>query len=280
MLRTIFILALLLSLCLVVAGQIRVSDPNPIIHKLSLSNVHAITPAEQQRIARDVLKGTASGFHQNESEFFDEIAERIRREFQSLGYFKVLVNQPLVRVLGKNGERKIVDVDINVNEGEQYWLKEIRFTANSQSSAAELRAAFPIRDGDIFDRTKIGAGLEGLRQNYAQKGYVDFSAVPETEIDEAAHSISLNIDIDEGSVFHMGALTVLGMESEPGARDKLVSTWNSYQGKVFDPRLLQQFLRDVGARPTVKPEQILRISFDQQAKAANVSMTLVNPFSF
>jgi len=280
MLRTIFVLSLPFSLCLSVAGQIHVSDTNPIIHKLSLSNVHAITPAEQQRIARDVLRGTANGFHQNESEFFDEIAERIRWEFQSLGYFKVLVNQPVVRVLGKNGERKIVDVDVSVNEGEQYRLKEIRFTPNSQSSAAELRAAFPIGDGDIFDRAKIGAGLEGLRQNYVQKGYVNFSAVPETEIDEGAHSISLNIDIDEGSVFHMGALTVLGVESEPGARDKLVSAWNLYQGKVFDPRLLQRFLRDVGARPRVKPEQIFRISFDQQAQAANVSMTLLNPSSF
>ncbi|PYY01099.1 MAG: hypothetical protein DMG63_04135, partial [Acidobacteria bacterium] len=123
MLRSIIILALSLSSCLIAAGQIQVSDPNPVVHKLSLSNVYSVSPAEQQRIVGVVLNGIGTVFHQKDSEFFDEIAERIRFEFQTLGYFKVFVNKPLVKAIGKDGEREVVDVDVRVDEGAQYRLK-------------------------------------------------------------------------------------------------------------------------------------------------------------
>lgn len=277
MLRTIFILALLLSWRLVVAGQIQVADPNPIVRKLSLSNVHALSPREQQRIANEILKGNGTGFHQNNSEFFDQIAERIRFEFQSLGYFKVLVKQPVVKMVGKSGGQKIVDVDVTVYEGKQYRLKDLQFKNTAAFPVTELRAAFPIADRDIFDRAKIAAGLETLRLLYAGKGFVNFSAVPETMIDEDASTISLDVDLDAGEIYYLGTLTVLGLESEPGARTKLLSTWSSYQGRVFDYRLLPQFLKDVGARPQVKPEQILTISQDPEGKVVNVSITLAKP---
>ena len=280
MTRSILIIASFLSFSFVLAGQIQVSEANPVVRKLTLSNVHAVTQPEQQRIVQHILNQIGTQSHGNKSDFFNEIAERIRFDFQRIGYFKVLVEDPVVKVIGNEANREIVDIDVRVEEGKQYHLKQIDFSHNTVSSSSELRSAFPIADGDIFDREKIGAGLEGLRQTYAEKGYVNFSAVPETELDEAVHSISLTIEVDEGNVFRWGTLMVQGVESQPGARDKLLRTWSSYEGKVFDPRLLQQFLRDVGARPSVKPEQILRISFDQQAKAASVSMTLVNPPSF
>jgi len=277
MLRSFVLLGCLVCASIVGRGQTEVSHPLPVIHTVTLSNVRAIAPSEQQRIVRDVLHQVEPAVHGKKSEFFDEIAERLRFEFQRIGYFKVLVTDPVVKSIGKDGEREIVDVDIRIVEGEQYRLKHIRFVNNTVSSTAVLRAAFAISDGDIFDRAKIGAGLEDLRQTYAQQGYVDFSAIPETNVDEAAHFISLSIDVDEGYVFRWGTLTVQGVESEPGARDKLLRTWGSYEGKVFDPRLLQQFLRDLGARPSVKPEQIFRISFDEQTQVANVSIMLVNP---
>jgi outer membrane protein assembly factor BamA len=189
----------------------------------------------------------------------------------------VVVKEPAITVIGKDGEREIVDVDIIVDEGNQYWLKEVQFKNTATFPMAELRAAFPIGDGDLFNREKIATGLENLRRLYGTKGFVNFSAVPETMIDEAAHSISLTVDLDEGSVFHLGTLTVRGVESEPGAREKLLNAWKSYQGRVYDDRLLPQFLKDIGARAEVKPEQIFETSQDANARVVNVFITLAKP---
>ena len=280
MLRILSVLALLLSVCLVAPGQIDVSNPNPVVHKLRLNNVRAVSQKEQQRIVREVLSGVGTGFHRKDSDFFDEIAERIRFEFQSLGYFKVFVEDPVVKVVGKDGERKVVDVNVSVDEAQQYRLKELQFKNAAAFPLTELRAAFRISDVDIFDREKIADGLWNLRLLYGTKGYVNFSAVPETNIDEDAHLISLSVDLDAGYVFRLGTLTILGEESEPGARQKLLNTWRAYEGKVYDFRLLEQFLNDLGARRNVKPEQIFDISQDPTAKVVNVSMTLVKPLSF
>ena len=147
------------------------------------------------------------------------------------------------------------------------------------SLQAELRSQFRIADGDILNRQKIADGLEQLRLLYGRNGYVNFSAVPETEIDETAHTVSLLIDLDVGTVFHLGKLTVEGEESEPGARGKLLSTWKNYEGKIYDPNLLNEFLRDLNARRSVRPEQVFEISQDTQASIINVQITLVKPYT-
>lgn len=280
MLRSILIIASFLSSSFVLSGQIQVSEPNPVVRKLTLSNVHAVTQPEQQRIVRDVLHQIGTQSYANKSDFFDEIANRIRAEFQNRGYFKVLVEDPVVKVLSRRGAHEIVDVDLMVQEGEQYRLKSLEFKNSATFRIAELRAAFQIADGDIFNRSKIASGLENLRRLYGTEGYVNFAAVPETSIDEDAHLVSLSVDLDAGYVFRLGTLTVLGEESEPGARQKLLATWRGYEGKVYDFRLLQQFLNDLGARPNVKPEQIFEISQDPTGNVVNVSMTLVKPLSF
>ncbi len=41
-----------------------------------------------------------------------------------------------------------------------------------------LRAQFNMKDGDYFNATLIGKGLENLRKAYGQLGYINFTAVP------------------------------------------------------------------------------------------------------
>ena len=277
MLRPICVIGLIVSCFLMAAGQDETPQTDSIVHNITLSNVRAISTVEQQRILRDVLSQVKTRIPDKNQTYFDAIAERIRYEFQTVGYFKVFVKDPVVKVIGKDGEREIVDIDISVDEGEQYRLKDLQFTNETVFSVAELRTAFSIADGDIFNREKIAAGLESLRRLYGTKGYVNFSAVPETSIDEHARSISLTVYLDEGSVFRLGTLTVRGVESEPGARAKLLSTWNSYQGRVFDFKLLPQFLKDIGARAEVKPEQVFETSQDANARVVNVFITLAKP---
>jgi outer membrane protein insertion porin family len=45
-----------------------------------------------------------------------------------------------------------------------------------------LRHLFPIKDGDIISREKIGKGLENLRKVYGQFGYINFTSVPDTSL--------------------------------------------------------------------------------------------------
>lgn len=275
MVRSVVIIGWLLSSLSPATIQAQTVERETVIRNLTLGGVRELSAAEQQRILHDVQNQTRT--HVRDSTYIEEIAERVRFEFQRRGYLNVLVEDPRIVVVAKSGLREIVDINIDVTAVDQYRLKDLRFTTGTVFSATELRAAFPIADSDIFDREKIALGLENLRQLYGRKGYVNFSAVPQTSVDGETHTISLVVDLDEGSEFQLGKLIIRGEESEPGAREKLLKTWESYEGRIYDFTLLNRFLRDLHARPGVKPEQIFEVSEDLQARVVNVYITLVKP---
>ena len=64
---------------------------------------------------------------------------------------------------------------------------------------AALRQSFPIQDGAIFNRERIGVGLEKLRELYASKGCSTLSPVLNDEVDDERGSISIRIDLYAGT---------------------------------------------------------------------------------
>src|SRR4051794_3319251 len=117
--------------------------------------------------------------HEYKSANLVEIAERVRFAFQQVGYFKVVVHDPVFTVVDKGAHPEVVDVSVSVDEGQIYRLKDITFGSTGVFTPPELRSQFPIADGDVFDRSKIGQGLAGIRHLYLSKGYAKFTAVPE-----------------------------------------------------------------------------------------------------
>ncbi len=122
----------------------------------------------------------------------DEDTERVRNEFQDRGYFKVVVQDPKTQIhdtghtgfhipLIQSGPGKAVDITMVIDEGDRYNLGGITFKNNKAfTNTKALRALFAIKDGDVFDRDKIGKGLEAMRKAYGQYGYINFTPVPDT----------------------------------------------------------------------------------------------------
>jgi hypothetical protein len=260
-------LALALSLLIFASLYTRASEA--FILKPVLKNVEGMPSEDLKAIIRDL----------NTSNYGDvgQLAEGVRFIFQKHGYFMVQVADPIVPPAKEMGEKKVVPVNLVVTPGEKYRIRDIGFDNSSVFSRNELRAAFPIKDGDVFDREKIALGLENLRRIYNTRGHIDFVAVPETDIDKTARTISLRMYLDEGPIYHAGTLTVRGEESQPGAREKLLKTWKAYEGQVYDLQTLNRFLRDLHARPAVRPEQVFEVSFDATQHLANVYIYLSRP---
>lgn len=84
-----------------------------------------------------------------------------------------------------------------MNPDPQYRLKELTFEGAKDLTTAQLKATFPIQPNDIFDIARVRTGLETLPSTYAARGYLGFSSIPETELDDSDHTIKLNIKIAE-----------------------------------------------------------------------------------
>ena len=221
------------------------------LRKLTLVGASQISPAEQQKIAAEIEKLNPATMDSASS--IDEISERLRYALQKRGFFKALVSDSNVTIVGESASEEVIDANYYVELGRQYRLKQITFANNADPrkglafSASELRQSFPISDGEIFDTDKIRIGLEKLRQLYADHGYINCTPVPATEADEVTGTIALRLDLDEDAIFRMGKLRLEGVEPARGVGEKLLEAWKPYEGQIYSQQLLENYIHENAA---------------------------------
>jgi len=62
-----------------------------------------------------------------------------------------------------------------------------------------LRSIFPLKDGDIFSTAKIRKAMQDYTKAYGQYGFIDFTAEPQFDIDDAAKRIDITLRFNEES---------------------------------------------------------------------------------
>jgi outer membrane protein insertion porin family len=267
----VFACVCILAFSFSVAAQVSGSNQEAVIHKLTLTGASKLSEAERACIVQEVQSRRYGPGN------FQEVSDRLRYAFEEHGYFKAVASDPKVIVLTESPTQQVVDVTISVDEGPQYRLSNIQFKGATAFPSDDLRAQFPIVSGEIFNVAKIKDGLDGMRRLYCTKGFVNFTPIPDVSIDDATKVISLMIDLDEGPIFQTGKLTIQGVGSVPGAKDKLLDAWIAYEGKPYDCHLLDRFLQEIHASPAVKPSEVFKVSVDNNSRTVNVEMTLAKP---
>ena len=104
----------------------------------------------------------------------------------------------------------------------------------------ELRRLVPLSDGDLFSTKQIREGLDALARLYHSHGYINFVAMPLTEVDDSNGTISLTLGLDEGRQFRLRKAEVQGLE--PHAANAL--RWPMQPGDIFNNKLLEDFFTD------------------------------------
>src|SRR5207302_2150550 len=156
----------------------------------------------------------------------------------------------------QKGPGKAVDITMPIEEGDRYKLSSITFKNNKAiTNNKALRALFPIKDGDIFSREKIGKGLENLRKAYGEYGYINFTSIPDTKFDDDKKQIFLEIDVDEGKQFYVRRIEFQGNTT---TRDKVIrreialEEGGKYDSRLWELSLLR--LNQLGYFDQLKPD--------------------------
>ena len=174
----------------------------------------------------------------------EEDSERVRQAYRERGYFKTLVGEPATRTRDAGGvnlflrpsKGKRTDILLPLEEGDRYRLGGITFSGNKAvTNTRVLRAQFALKDGDWFNATLFGKGLEQLRKAYGELGYINFVAEPAPRIDEAKHLIYLDIAVTEGKPYYVGRIEFSG---NTVTRDKVIRRELLLEeGQVYNSRL-------------------------------------------
>jgi outer membrane protein insertion porin family len=212
--------------------------PEISVAEVTFSGSLQLPISEQDQIADSIKQRT---YGKSLEGVTDGAVERVRAGWQNHGYFKVQVSGEQRTLAGSPASRRIA-LSFYVDEGLQYSLDRITFkNYKLMRDVSAVRRLFPINDGDIFSREKIAMGLENLSKAYGEMGYINFTSVPDTKVDDEKRLISLSIDMDEGKQFYVSSVNVLGLDEL--ARKEVLMALLIRSGQIYNSRLWELSLR-------------------------------------
>ena len=182
----------------------------------------------------------------------DEDTERVRFAYRDKGYANAAIETPRTQIRDEGGlnwftfrpnRGKRIDILMPVEEGARYRLGTITFTGNTHiTNVKALRATFNLKDGDWFNATLVGKGLENLKKAYGQLGYINFGAIPKPIYDEQKKTVSLQVDIDEGKQFYVSRIEFQGntiTRDRVIRRELLLDEGQVYNSQLWEYSLLR-----------------------------------------
>ncbi len=141
-------------------------------------------------------------------------------------------------------DEKTVDIRITVDEGKQYYFRNISWVGNIKYTSHVLDSILGIRKGDIYESTVLDERLfmnqsgRDISSLYMDDGYLFFSVTP-VEVNVENDSIDLEMRIYEGKQARINKVTVVGnvktndrvimreIRTKPGelfSREKIIRT--------------------------------------------------------
>jgi outer membrane protein insertion porin family len=182
----------------------------------------------------------------------EEDTERVRQAYRDKGYYNAAVEEPKTQIRDQGGlnfftfrpnKGKRIDILMPIEEGARYRLGSITFTGNKAvKNEKALRSTFAVKDGEWFNATLIGKGLENLKKAYGQLGYINFGAIPKPVFDDQKKTVSLVVDIDEGKPFYVSRIEFQGntiTRDRVIRRELLLDEGQVYNSQLWEYSLLR-----------------------------------------
>ena len=141
-------------------------------------------------------------------------------------------------------DEKTVDISISIDEGKQYYFRNITWVGNVKYTSQVLDSILGIRKGDVYEGSVLDERLfmnqsgHDISSLYMDDGYLFFSVTP-VEVNVENDSIDLELRIYEGKQARINKVTVVGnvktndrvimreIRTKPGelfSREKIIRT--------------------------------------------------------
>jgi hypothetical protein len=165
------------------------------------------------------------------------VSEIVAQKARGLGCLQAAVEEQKQ----ESGDR--IQLTEDIRAGIRYRLREINFENATVFTPDQLRKVIPLNPGDVASGSGIINGLEGMRELYASKGYINAVMIPIPSFDSRQGLVDFTFDVDEGTPSQFGELLLNGVEPYPGAAKQLIASWQPLRGQLFNPSVLDKWLQ-------------------------------------
>lgn len=133
--------------------------------------------------------------------------ERLRSFYLDRGYVNFNVESTQVSI---SPDKSQIFITVNVNEGSQYRIGDVRFTGDLQISEREARELLAVDRGDVFSRSDVTASSEALRGRLGAEGFAFASVDGIPELGADGESVDLIFRVDAGRRAYVRRIEFVG----------------------------------------------------------------------
>jgi outer membrane protein insertion porin family len=142
---------------------------------------------------------------------FDTDKEKVIELYRDKGYRDARI----VRDTFYRHDHKTVNVELDIEEGQRYYFRNIAWVGNTKYPSAMLTQFLGIKKGDVYSQQKLDEGLfmsqsgRDVSSLYMDDGYLFFQVTP-VEVKVDGDSIDFEMRIYEGKQARINKVTVKG----------------------------------------------------------------------
>ena len=184
---------------------------------------------------------------------YKEAKENLQNYYAELGYRDAIIVADTV----KNVDDKHVDINIHVEEGNKYYLRNVEWVGNTVYNTDYLSAVLNMKKGDVYNQKLLSERLssdeDAVGNLYYNNGYVFYRLDP-VEVNIVGDSIDLEMRISEGPQARISRVKITGNDRvyENVVRREL----RNKPGDLFSKDALERSFREIGSMGHFNPENI------------------------
>lgn len=152
---------------------------------------------------------------------------------------------------------KRVSVYLKIEEGQKYFLKDLRFVGNTKYSSDYLGTLLNMKSGEVYNTKKLMERMyqdeDAVMNVYSNNGYMFASADP-VEVDITGDSISLEVRIMEGPQASINKVVING--NDRLYEDIIRRELRTKPGDLFSREALMRSLRELAQMGHFDPENM------------------------
>ena len=180
--------------------------------------------------------------------------------YNSKGYRNATVVRDSIYFISPNR----LGIDIDLSEGNKYYIRNVSWVGNSVYETEELQRMFAVKQGDTYDKKsmhkRLGIGREenpedsSIKSLYQNNGYLT-SQIEPAETIVGPDSIDIEVKVFEGKQFTINNVGITGNQrvDDEVIRRELYTR----PGELYDRSMLMQTIRMLGSMGHFNPESIM-----------------------
>ena len=134
--------------------------------------------------------------------------EKLREFYQNNGYYDFRVTSAVAEL---TPDQKDFYITMTIDEGRQYDFGEVKVeTALEKLNAKALRAAVPIKEGDLFKGNLIETTIDTLTYAAGIAGYAFVDIRPQLDVNPDTGRIDVTFAVDEGPRVYIERINIVG----------------------------------------------------------------------